>query len=376
MSSQAYTPGLKRKESYLVSRTRRLPIQGEVLVKEGNLVDQDTVVARTSVPGKPEMVNIAYALGVAPEEIERHMVKKTGETVKKGEALAYYASFFGLSKRNCPSPVTGTLEHISEVTGQAVVRELPLPVEIKAYIPGRIVKILPREGAVVQTPAAFIQGIFGVGGETQGELMMASDTPEQIIDADQISENCYGKVLVGGASMTAEALRKAVKVGVKGVVLGGIKDKDLTDFLGYEIGVAITGREEIGITLILTEAFGQMKMLKRTFDLLKKFNGKMACLNGATQIRAGVMRPEIIIPRNDITLKGDEDELFVGEGLIPGTQVRLIREPYFGAIGRVVDLPVELRKMESESDVRVLQAELEDGRRVIVPRANVEIIEE
>ena len=59
-----------------------------------------------------------------------------------------------------------------------------------------------------------------------------------------------------------------------------------------------------------------------------------------------------------------------------GTLIRIIREPYFGAIGKVLSLPVELQKLEQESSVRVLEAELEDGRTVTVPRANVEIIEE
>ena len=39
-------------------------------------------------------------------------------------------------------------------------------------------------------------------------------------------------------------------------------------------------------------------------------------------------------------------------------------------------LPVELQQLESESMVRVVNIELEDGRVVTVPRANVEIIEE
>jgi len=43
--------------------------------------------------------------------------------------------------------------------------------------------------------------------------------------------------------------------------------------------------------------------------------------------------------------------------------------------GAVVSLPVELQEVESESSVRVIEIELEDGSRVIVPRANVEVIE-
>ena len=67
--------------------------------------------------------------------------------------------------------------------------------------------------------------------------------------------------------------------------------------MGYEIGVAITGDEEVGLTLIVTEGFGRMAMSMNTFKLLKSANGKNASINGATQIRAGVLRPEIIIPQ-------------------------------------------------------------------------------
>jgi len=40
-----------------------------------------------------------------------------------------------------------------------------------------------------------------------------------------------------------------------------------------------------------------------------------------------------------------------------------------------VALPEELTKVESETLVRVLEAEFEDGTRMIIPRANVEVIE-
>lgn len=58
-----------------------------------------------------------------------------------------------------------------------------------------------------------------------------------------------------------------------------------------------------------------------------------------------------------------------------GSPVRIIRAPYFGIIGKVVELPIQLTELESGTIVRVLIAKLPDGRRVTVPRANVEIIE-
>ena len=168
-------------------------------------------------------------------------------------------------------------------------------------------------------------------------------------------------------------MKKAVEVGASAVVVGGVRHQDLTTFTGEEIGVAITGQEEVGISLIITEGFGNMNMSANTFKLLKNYEGRLACVNGATQIRAGVQRPEIIIPHEERW--EDKGDAFVS-GMVPGTPVRIIRQPYFGAIGVVDSLPIELHAMESESMVRVLTVKLPDGKVVTIPRANVEIIEE
>jgi hypothetical protein len=103
--------------------------------------------------------------------------------------------------------------------------------------------------------------------------------------------------------------------------------------------------------------------------------GRMSAINGATQIRAGVLRPEIIIPYDNPDEMDESKEEF-SDGMIKGSLVRVIRAPYFGEIAKVVDLPINLQRVESGSRVRVIELELEDGRVVTVPRANVEIIEE
>jgi len=248
-----------------------------------------------------------------------------------------------------------------------------VPVTVDSFIKGRVTEIMADEGAYIETDAAYIQGIFGVGGEAHGEIKIISEDVAEPITVAHITEDCRGKILVGGSIITREALHKAVTTGVAGIMTGGIIDVDLEDLLGYEIGVAITGQEELGFTLMITEGFGEMAMNPRTLSLLKEFEGERAAINGATQIRAGVLRPEIIIPHSKEMQAEAEDEL--ASGMKPGTKVRIIREPYFGALGAVVSLPVELQEVESESSVRVIEIELEDGSRVVVPRANVEIIE-
>ena len=174
----------------------------------------------------------------------------------------------------------------------------------------------------------------------------------------------------------SDFLKKAETAGVKGMVTGGITRVDLAKFLGYGMGVAITGNEDIGLTCIVTEGFGKMTLANHTYSLLTTLDGEHASINGATQIRAGVIRPKIVVPANEEE-RGifKEEEESLAEGMYVGTRVRIIRRPYFGAIGTVASLPKKLQKLETESSVRVMIVKLEDGRLVTIPRANAEIME-
>jgi hypothetical protein len=371
--AHAYTPGLKVTDSYQVIKERILPLKGEVIVKVGDMVEPDDVVAQTYLPGPVEPMNIANILSLPPEDVGECMLKQEGDKVTQGEPIAMSKSFFGLFKSVAKSPIDGTIENISSVTGQVLLRGAPVPVQVKAYLKGKVVKIFEKEGVAVETRASFIQGIFGIGGETHGEIMIVCKDNTEILSKDKISEACKGKVIVGGSVVTANALNKAIEVGAKGIVVGGFNDQDLRDFLGYDLGVAITGHEEKGITLVVTEGFGEMTMAQKTFELLKRREGELACINGATQIRAGVIRPEVVIPQEKTSAAEVATET---PGLVIGSPVRAIRQPYFGKLGTVTGLPSELRELESGSKARVLEVEFPDKTRAIIPRANVEMIEE
>jgi len=371
----AYTPGLKVTEKILVTKNRILPLKGEVIVKKGDLVNPDNVVARTHLPGTVEPVNVANILGLPPEDISEAMLRKQGEAVTEGEVIARAKSFFGLFKSECKAKISGTVESISHVTGQVLLRGAPIPVEVKAYVTGEVVEIFPNEGVAVSTWGSFVQGIFGIGGETHGPIKVVVPDNTFVLTDQEIGPECKGKVVVGGSMVTAEAIKKAVKVGATGIVVGGFDDKDLRDFLGYDLGVAITGSEEIGITLVVTEGFGQINMAEKTFELLKLKEGKLACINGATQIRAGVIRPEVIIPSDGDVHAKTEHADYREQGLHTGSPVRVIRHPHFGKLGVVTDLPAPLMELESGSHARVLEVEFKDGVRAIVPRANVEMLE-
>lgn len=376
----AYTPGLKVSAHTTIEKLRRLPLKGTVLVKEGERVAPETVVARTELPGIMQTVKLAERLGIEPQEVPGVLQVKIGDKVKAGDLLAETKGLFGRFFRSTfLSPYVGTVELISPTTGHLGIREAPTPVEKDAYIQGVVTKVIPEEGVIVTCEGALVQGIFGVGGERRGTITVLTSGPDQPITDTLLTEAHCGTIVVGGSNVSGAALRKAAQIGVVGIVVGGVVDRDLMDYLaealnqpGFDIGVAITGQEPIPFTLIITEGFGTIQMAKRTFALMQSLEGRMASINGATQIRAGVIRPEVIVPMTEATAPEETGS----SGILDiGTPIRVIREPYFGALGTVTDLPAELIQVESETLVRVLSAKLEDGRTVTVPRANVEIIE-
>lgn len=370
----AYTPGLKVSPRTLVKKTRRLPLKGQVMVKMGEQVRPDTIVARTEIPGIMQTVRAGELLGLEPVELKAALKVAIGDIVEKDQVIAEKRSFFGLFRNEVRTPVAGTVEMISDRSGHVGIRHPATPIEVDAYIHGKVSEIIPDEGVVVENMAAMVQGIFGIGGERMGQIHMIAKTPDDPLTEEMITPDLAGKVVIGGSNISGGALRKAAEVGCAAVVVGAIIDKDLIDFLCYDIGVAITGQEDINTTLITTEGFGKIRMAERTFNLLKSLEGKEASVNGATQIRAGVIRPEVIVTSNELGDAAKADDL--GQMLDIGAHIRVIREPYFGILGTVSKLPPEPVLIPSGATVRVLEADLTDGRRVIVPRANVEIIEE
>ena len=165
--AHSYTPGLKVLQHSKVRKERRLPIKGELKVREGDAVKADDIVAKTNLPGNVHMVKVANRLNISPADIIDVLLVKEGDTLNKGDMIAETQGLFGFFKSELRSPVSGQIESISDVTGQIVMREEPLPVEVDAYVSGTVLDVIQDEGVTIESEAAYVQGIFGIGGEAR-----------------------------------------------------------------------------------------------------------------------------------------------------------------------------------------------------------------
>jgi hypothetical protein len=280
-----------------IVKERRIPTKGMVLVNLESMVEPDTVIAKGTVPSTDiHELRLHRSLNIGPEDVKNHIVKYKGENVDQDEVIAIARSFFGRKSRVARSPIDGVIESFSSSSGRMMIRGHPVPVEVNAHLPGRITEIYPGEGASVETEGYRFNGLFGVGGETHGSLALAVESGESPLTSSEIKPEYNGTILVGGSVATIDALREAVRIGVQGIIVGGIDQKDLTYFLGYEIGVGVTGNENIGLTLILTEGFGVNPIPVDKFQAFRELSGKLTCIDGTTHIRSRALRPEIIVP--------------------------------------------------------------------------------
>ena len=74
--AQVYTPGLRITGNTTIVKERRLPLQGDVLVKKGDRVRAQDVVARTFLPGDVMLLNLGHRLGCEPGNLPNLLLKK------------------------------------------------------------------------------------------------------------------------------------------------------------------------------------------------------------------------------------------------------------------------------------------------------------
>jgi len=214
---------------------------------------------------------------------------------------------------------------------------------LPASLPGQVVNVIPNFGVVIETSGALIEGRWGTGGETFGVLRMLVDRADEVLTADRMGIELEGCIVVGGSGVEPEALKQATRHKVRGLIVGGF----------------------------VTEGLGSRPMAPPIFELLSAHNGSEVFLSGRVQLRDGALPPEIIIPYSRAKATQPEQK---EQPLQVGQRVRILRSPYLGAVGQVVNLPRRLQRVDSDAWLPVAEVSLSYGEKVFVPLANLEVL--
>ena len=338
-----------------VRRERVLPVPGEVLVRAGERVEPTQVVACANLPSDFRILPVARLLGIPAPQVKRYMRVNLGDEVQQGQVIAARRGLLG---RSVKSPIAGVLT--ASGGGRILIEAQPALFELRAYIYGTVSNVLERYGVVIETVGAVVQGVWGTGGESLGVLKRIVKSPDKPLRAKAIDPSCHGTILVGGASLDETTIERAQELQVRGIVTGGLPP---------ELFPLV---EELPFPIVVTEGIGTAPMSTPIFQLLATNDGREAAISGRVQPRWGIVRPEIVIPLPAETLP--PAKIQPGTPLTVGTQVRVVRAPYMGAVGTVRALPAHARRIETGARVRGAEVDLGQGAPTFVPLANLEIL--
>ena len=334
---------------------RLLPFPGEVLVEPGQRVEPMDVVGRAHIPSRIRILHVAQRLSIAEEALQKYLLKGPGERVEEGEVIAVVGRW--PFRRLYRAPAEGRI--VNEAHGRLLLEISPSTYELRAYLKGVVTQVISSRGLAIETSGAIMEGAWAIGGDGFGVLKMLGEAPEGRLVPEAIDMGYHGAIVVVESWATKEGLGKAEEIGVRGVILGSLPSS-LVGFLS-----------SLSFPVMIMEGFGEVPMSRPLFSLLQQHAGREACMASGIPYGLRLLRPQVIIP----FLRGEEAPRGEGPALKEGTLVRLVREPYLGKVGYVASLPLQKRRVEWGVEVEGVEVDLEEGKRVFVPLANLELLE-
>jgi uncharacterized protein (TIGR01319 family) len=242
-------------------------VRSNVRATVERILPNGTVVARETPETAREYVtvNAARDIGKPGWQMRPYLRVEKGQEVERGQWLAAEISPHGV--RYSASPTRGLVNRIDYGYGLVVIEPMLEELDVLAWLPGQVERTTER-GCIVRGEGVLIHGVWGVGGEAVGPLTFGEAGRGKIVARDFTD---------------APALAELEAAGVAGVITGGVH---LRDMIGAEPK----------FTIVVTEGFGATGLSAEVHRHIETHEGRLTLLDGTTQLRIGVKRPQIVLP--------------------------------------------------------------------------------
>ncbi|GAB4465689.1 MAG: hypothetical protein Kow0070_28290 [Anaerolineales bacterium] len=337
-----------------IVRERLLPVAGKVNASVNQRVSPTDVVAEASFSREHILLDVARAFGVPPQAADTMIKVQAGDSLKQGAVIAENGGFLS---RSIKAPRAGRV--VVAGSGQVLMEVGDARIELRAGLPGTVVRVLPERGVVIRTVGALIQGTWGNGRVDHGLMTSLIEREDDLLTPDRLDVSLRGSVILGGHVGDAATLRAAAELPVRGLIISS---------LHFSL---LPAAVQMRFPILVLDGFGAMPMNSAAFELLRTHDRNAVTVNAEFPDRYGGGRPEVIIPK-EVVNEPDEPEDFVPFAV--GQKVRMRRSPHAGMIGSITDLPAGLSKLPSGLRAPAAEVKLENGDTLLVPLVNLEVV--
>ncbi|MBN1434831.1 glutamate mutase L, partial [Candidatus Fermentibacterales bacterium] len=261
----------------------RSPVRGEVT---GIETSAGLIVLREiqDYDGRPHVIDVAGPLGIKPRRIAGSLTVRPGDFVATGQAVARDTSA-GVFVR---SPSAGTVRKIDRKRGTVTIQYDVRPVPVLSHLKGEVVRVRPGHGATVRASGTVLKGRIGFGSERSGPMV-------PLDGARGAGGLVPGSIVLTTLPVTRDTLELCSSSAAGALIGPSMRALDLFDFLGHPVNAASTGQEEVPFAILLTRGFGCLDMDASVFGRLMASAGSNVAVFPATQVRAGVIRPRLLV---------------------------------------------------------------------------------
>jgi hypothetical protein len=265
--------------------------KGHISVKKGQVVSPEDMLGVGDLVSGFKTLNVSHILGISPTQATLLLQKKVGDRVYQNELIAKTSSFFGFRKKFLVAESDGMVSGYNPTTGDLLIKLLPKKESLVSGVFGIVDNVDEANGVVtLRTQATVIYGLIGSGKERVG-LVKSLGSADMLVSSKQVGGASGGQILVGGASVFLDTLRKGVNNHVAGFLCGGMDATDFKSIYGGNLNLTADKFIDVGVTLVLTEGFGTLNMGDDIFSLVAGFEGKFAVIDGR--------RSRMILPSQD-----------------------------------------------------------------------------
>jgi hypothetical protein len=292
---------LRYSDSVLIER--KLPAEGDLVVKEGDIVLPFTKVGKAKISKEYFKID---------EKIHLGKNSKDGAFIYKGDALGKSGLF-----KKVIAPYNGFVATINE---NKYFMQEKKDSWVLAGVWGSVTKTDPKKEVVIKTQAVDVNFVAYTPRVVMGELVVFPN-PSELLDLEYLekfSNNIKGKVIYVGHTIRKKLVERSVALKV-GALIGGSMDRVVYDYA-----------KRSNMSVGLTTGFGNLQTAPYVFEFLKTISNRHVFVDG----KNGLLRVPMPADNSykEMSMSGEFSSIVEAA---PGMEVLVLEKAYFGQTGRI-----------------------------------------
>lgn len=348
-----YAPTLQITPLAYIQRKRMLPVPGRITVRKGSKVAATDKIAEADLEPAHILFDLVRGLGVPEGEVQQYLQRQPGMEVNEGDILA---GPVGLARRVVRASRPGKV--VMAGGGYLLLQLKSQPFVLVAGLSGTVTELHSDWGVTIETTAGLIQGVWGNGRLGVGGLSVVAKSPDEELTPARLDMSLRLSVMVGGYCSSADVLRLAEELPLRGLILASMSSA----LVPYAL--------KMRCPLILLEGFGRLPMSEPAYRLLSTSEHNEATVNAEPWNRLTGSRPEVYlsVPEGSRPLETEEAETFQ-----LGDIVRVVRSPLHGQIGEISSLP-GMASLANGILAPSAMVTFQNGEKMLFPLTNLEVL--